>query len=225
MTELACATWPEVEAARAGTLVLPLGALEQHGPHLPLDTDTRIAAALAAGLGARRPGALVAPPLPFGSSGEHAAFPGTLSLGQSALEHAVVELVRGAGWCERVLLVCWHGGNAEPLARAIETLSDDGRTIAAWSGARPVGDAHAGRTETSLMLALDPAAVHLPDAAPGNTRPLAELLPALRRVGVRGVSANGVLGDPAGASADEGRRLLRELTGELVGFHDALATW
>jgi mycofactocin precursor peptide peptidase len=79
--------------------------------------------------------------------------------------------------------------------------------VTAWSP-RWDGDAHAGRTETSIMLALDPARVDLTRAEAGNVAPLRELLPALVEHGVRPVSSNGVLGDPAGASADEGRRLL-----------------
>ena len=78
------------------------------------------------------------------------------------------------------------------------------------------GDAHAGRTETSLMLAVDPAAVRLELAEAGCTEPLDGLLPRLRAEGVRPVSSNGVLGDPAGASADEGRALLDTLVRDLV---------
>ena len=204
--------------------MLPLGALEQHGPHLPLDTDTRIAAALATRLGERRRNACIAPALPFGSSGEHAGFPGTLSLGQEALELALVELVRGADWFDAVLIACWHGGNAAPLAGAAATLGEDGRTVAVWTATEFMGDAHAGRTETSLMLALDPAAVRLGRAAAGETRALSVLLPALQREGVRAVSANGVLGNPDGACAAEGERLLDELTDSLVRSFDALAT-
>ena len=89
-------------------LVVPLGATEQHGPHLPLGTDTVIASALAHGVDA-----VVAPALPYGSSGEHAGFAGTLSLG-AATELALVELGRSASFA-RVLFVCAHGGNAEPL--------------------------------------------------------------------------------------------------------------
>jgi mycofactocin precursor peptide peptidase len=221
VTELARETWPEVEAVGAPMLVLPLGALEQHGPHLPLDTDTRIAEALARRLGARRPEALVAPVLPFGASGEHAGFPGTLSLGHGALEHALVELVRSADWCAGVVVVNWHGGNTRGLWRAVRTLQGESRNIACWSGPGRARDAHAGRCETSLMLALDPAAVRLELAAAGDVRPLGRILPALRERGVRAVSPNGVLGDPAGASAEEGRWLLAELESELAGFYDA----
>jgi mycofactocin precursor peptide peptidase len=204
-------------------LVLPLGALEQHGPHLPLDTDTRIMAALATRLSERRPHAWIAPTLPYGSSGEHAAFPGTLSLGRDALELALVELVRGAAWFDAVLIASWHGGNGAPLSGAAATLRGDGRAVAVWTASEFMGDAHAGRTETSLMLALDPAAVRLGAAAAGETRPLSALLPTLRRAGVRAVSPNGVLGDPGGASAAEGEHLLSRLTDSLVRSLDELA--
>ena len=83
-------------------------------------------------------------------------------------------------------------------------------------GPRFAGDAHAGRAETSIMLAVDPARVRRSDGVAGNTAPLTELWPRLRSGGVRAVSANGVLGDPAGASAVEGRRLLAAAAGDLV---------
>ena len=101
--------------------------------------------------------AVVAPALPYGSSGEHAGFPGTLSIGREALEHVLVELARSAGFA-RVLFLCAHGGNAEPLAAAVRVLRAEGRDVRAWSP-RWDGDAHAGRTETSLMLALAPELV------------------------------------------------------------------
>lgn len=190
--------------------MVPLGATEQHGPHLPLGTDTTIALALATGLVAARRDAVVAPPLPYGSSGEHAGFPGTLSIGQEALRLVVLELARS--WPGRTLFVCAHGGNAEPLAAAMRELPE----ARAWSP-RFGGDAHAGRVETSLMLALEPERVGAPREA-GNVAPLAELMPALRSGGVRAVAPNGVLGDPAGASAHEGRELLARAVAELIAF-------
>jgi mycofactocin system creatininase family protein len=188
-------------AVTGDLLVVPLGATEQHGPHLPLGTDTIIASALAASL----PDAVVAPALPYGSSGEHAGFPGTLSIGQAALRHVLVELVHSCAF-PRVLFVSAHGGNAEPVAAAVRELRGEGREVWAWSP-RWEGDAHAGRIETSLMLALAPELVG-PARDAGNVTPLAALLPRLRSEGVRAVSANGVLGDPSGASAEEGRSLL-----------------
>ncbi len=93
--KLADLAWPDVEPGRL-LLVVPLGSCEQHGPHLPLGTDTEIAMALADSLAIRRGDVVVAPGLPVGSSGEHAGFPGTLSVGQTGLELLVVELVRSA---------------------------------------------------------------------------------------------------------------------------------
>ena len=87
-------TSPEVADAGARVLILPLGSCEQHGPHLPLDTDTRIAVALAHGIAAARTDAVVAPAVAFGSSGEHEGFAGTLSVGTEALRLLLVELVR-----------------------------------------------------------------------------------------------------------------------------------
>lgn len=211
--KLARLTWPGVEAS---VVAVPLGSTEQHGPHLPLDTDTRIAAALADRLAGRVPGVVVAPPVPFGASGEHESFPGTLSLGQAAVEHALVELVRSAGrWADKMLVVNAHGGNAEPLRRAVATLRSEGRDARSWSPAHG-GDAHAGRTETSLMLALAPELVRLDRAAPGNPAPLADLVESIRAGSVRAVSANGVLGDPAGATAREGEAVLDRLVTDLV---------
>src|SRR4051794_4828940 len=131
-------------AAGGRMLVVPLGATEQHGPHLPLGTDTMVAVALARAL-ARERDVLVAPALPYGSSGEHSGFPGTLSIGQAALELVVVELARSAG--SPVLFVCAHGGNAEPLARAVRQVDGTRAWFPRWAG-----DAHAGRVETSLVL-------------------------------------------------------------------------
>jgi mycofactocin precursor peptide peptidase len=88
--------------------------------------------------------------------------------------------------------------------------------VLAWYARWP-GDAHAGRSETSLALALDPTRVHLHLAAAGNTAPLADLLPRMRAGGVAAVSPNGVLGDPSGASCAEGSALLDTLAADLIG--------
>ena len=216
-------SWPEAGRRSGDLLVVPVGSTEQHGPHLPLSTDTDVAAALAARVAAVRTGVVVAPALPYGASGEHADFPGTLSIGQEALELAVVELVRSATltW-SRVLLLSGHGGNAAALTRAVARLRDEGRDVRLWSpGLR--GDAHAGRTETSVQLALDPSRVRLGEAVAGATGDLRDLLPALRREGVRAVSPTGVLGDPAGASEREGLELLAAATAELAAFVDGWA--
>ena len=216
---LADLSWPEIgqRAAAGAVLAVPVGSTEQHGPHLPLSTDTDLAVALCAGLAESCPGVVVAPPVAYGSSGEHQDFAGTLSIGQDALELLLVELCRSATRTfSRVLLVSTHGGNTATVRRAEQRMVGESRDVRAWL-ATWRGDAHAGRTETSLQLALAPGLVRLDRAAKGDTRPIAELMPALRASSVRAVSANGVLGDPAGASAAEGAALLRGLLDDLLG--------
>jgi len=102
-------------------------------------------------------------------------------------------------------------------------LSEEGHPVTAWSPVWP-GDAHAGRTETSLMMAIAPHRVRLERAEPGDRRPLGTLLPRLRRHGVRSVSANGVLGDPTGANALEGARLLARAVDELIDVVRSLSS-
>lgn len=198
--------------------MIPVGATEQHGPHLPLDTDTAIAVGLAREVAARRTDLLIAPALPFGSSGEHQDFPGTLSIGQEATRLVLVELVRSAGRTfPHVLLVLGHAGNAEPVRAAVQVLRGEGRDVVAW-GPSFGGDAHAGRVETSLSLHLRPHRVRSHLAAAGAVQPLQELLPLLRSGGVRSVSENGVLGDPAGARAQHGARLWETAAADLDAF-------
>ncbi|BCY09744.1 mycofactocin biosynthesis peptidyl-dipeptidase MftE [Actinoplanes sp. L3-i22] len=210
MTELARAVWTEVPAA--GSLVLvPVGSTEQHGPHLPFTTDTVIARAVAERTAADLPGALVTPAIAFGNSGEHAGFPGTISIGHEALRLVLIETMRSlALWADRVVFVNGHGGNVRTLENAVTMLRAEGHHVA-WTPCAFPGDAHAGRSETAVMLHLAPDQVRVAAAAAGNTRPLAELMPELVNGGVRSVAPNGVLGDPAGASADEGRDLLDAL--------------
>jgi mycofactocin system creatininase family protein len=215
--DLARATWPQVEATGGhGVLAVPLGSLEQHGPHLPLDTDTRIAVAVAEGLAAQRPDVARAPAVAYGASGEHAAFPGTLVVGHEVLADLLVELVRSArSSFSGVVFVSAHGGNEEALSLLEARCTADGDRVLVWRLRAAGADAHAGRTETSLMLAIDPASVRLELAEAGCTAPLDALLPRLHAEGVRPVSSNGVLGDPAGASGEEGRVLLDTLVSDL----------
>ena len=218
MTDLAALTSPEAAhlAADGALLAVPVAATEQHGPHLPLSTDTDLAVALCARLAAARPDVVVAPPLAYGSSGEHEGFAGTISIGQEAVELVLVELCRSATLTfRRVLLVSTHGGNAEAVRRAEQRLRSESRDVYAWLP-RWHGDAHAGRTETSLQLALAPQGVRISRARKGNTTPIAELMPALRASAVRAVSPNGVLGDPAGATAAEGEAVLGVLLADLT---------
>ncbi|GAA4708369.1 mycofactocin biosynthesis peptidyl-dipeptidase MftE [Pseudonocardia yuanmonensis] len=217
-------TWTALGDGPPRTLVVPVGSVEQHGPHLPLTTDVRVAERVAARLEQRDSGLVLAPAVAYGAAGEHEGFPGTVSIGHEALRAVLVELGRSAcRWAARLLFVNGHGGNVGTLVEAVRLLRHEGRDAAWVPCVAPdvPGDAHAGRTETALMLALDPARVG-PGREPGATAPLRELLPVMREKGVVGVSPSGVLGDPRGATAEEGEALLAAMTDALAG---AVARW
>jgi mycofactocin system creatininase family protein len=210
------ATWPELDG-RSPLVVVPLGSVEQHGRHLPLATDTVVAQTVAEAVAVQLDGAVLAPALAYGASGEHEGFPGTISLGTEALTALLVEYGRSAGrWAGRLLIVNGHGGNLDALRSAGSRLRAEGRDVAWFPCGVPGGDAHAGRTETSLMLHVEPRAVRAALAAAGETAPIGQLLPRLRAEGVRAVSPDGVLGDPTGASPAEGEQLLAELAARLL---------
>jgi mycofactocin system creatininase family protein len=211
--------WPEVGRP---LVLVPLGSTEQHGPHLPLDTDSTVASLVCEALGARLAAdgvdAVVAPAIAYGASGEHEDFPGTISIGTQALTLLLLEFGRSASsWAERIVFVNGHGGNIEALSAAVPVLIDEERP-SAWLPCVPdrtrlderVGplDAHAGRSETSLMVAHDASRVRADGLEQGNVGPIGELMARLRDEGTRQVSPNGVLGDARGATAAEGELLL-----------------
>lgn len=217
------ATWTDLDAAHARPILLvPIGSCEQHGPHLPLDTDTRIATAIAEAVAGHSTGMVVAPALAISSSGEHQGFAGTLSIGVAATEMVLIELGRSADWSAGLVLINGHGGNRVAVDAAVEALTYEGRHVLSWWPGGRGGDAHAGRTETSLLLAIAPHLVRMTAAAPGNTAPLRELFPQLLHDGVRAVSPNGILGDPTGASAAEGAALFEALVADAV---DRITAW
>ena len=197
-------------------LLVPVGSCEQHGPHLPLSTDTIIAEHLCS----RIDDVLVVPSIGIAASGEHAGFAGTLSIGNEALTRMLIEIGRSADWSTGIVFVNGHGGNARAVSLATSALQAESRNVATWAP-RIDGDAHAGFVETSMMLAIAPHLVDMGRAEAGNTSPLGQILDELRTIGVMGVSPNGVLGDPRHASAEEGVRLLTELIGDLRSFVEA----
>ncbi len=201
-------------------MVLPLGSCEQHGPHLPLDTDLAVAqdvAERAVALLSDAASVLVAPGQPYGASGEHEGFPGTVSIGHEALSLLIVELGRSMlRWAGRLLVINGHGGNLPSMPAAVATLRREGSDAAWWPCLPPGGDLHAGRAETSMMLALRGAAVRAERAVAGPCEPIERLLDRLIAKSVRGVSESGVLGDPAGASARQGEQLLAGMAARLA---------
>ena len=223
---LAERTSAEVRAEVAGgrsTVVVPFGAFEQHGPHLPLDTDAVLADRLGP-LVAERLDCFCAPTVRLGCSEHHLAFAGTLSLRAETLRmivHDVVDSLARHGF-RRVVLLPTHGGNESPLREAAPATGRDAVTIVvpslraamgalvAVARARGVSPGevggHAGELETSLMLALAPRLVRSAAVTePGYTGPLDDAAAAVFfENGVDALAANGVLADPRRASTDAG---------------------
>lgn len=225
-------TWPTLADAisrGATTVILPLGATEQHGPHLPLGTDTFRAQALAEGLAKDLENALVAPVLPVGCSDEHGGFPGLLSLNHETLANVIVDCAqRMADWgVQRLILLSAHGGNGQALELAIQWLQErlpelqvyipeDLTTVSKrllktaqedQVSPEAVG-LHAGEGETSEMLHLRPDLVLMNKAAAGYTGDMTEIISQLQAFGLQPLTASGVLGDPRPAESQRGARYL-----------------
>lgn len=246
MTALAGMTWPDVRAAVAAgrrSALIAVGAIEQHGPHLPLATDTLVATETARRVAARMPDLLLGPTLPVGVSTHHASFPGTLSLPERTFQDQVVACVRSLAdhGVERVFVLSGHGGNFAPLDRLERATSgrigdaefvpfaDLGAFLdvfARVSGADGIppehSGAHAGEWETSIMLALHPELVAMEQAEPGFVDVFdAATADRLFREGTASLAANGVLGDPRSATAERGERHLTAWVDTLVDHFSA----
>jgi len=227
-------TWPEVaEALAAGrrTVVVALGATEQHGPHLPLLVDAARGDRLALEVARRLGDALVAPTVRVGCSEHHMAFPGTLSLARETLEAICSDYCRSLSrhGFERICFVPSHGGNFAPLRDMLPELQRvagarcrvQGYTdlvgfLGVWQ--RAVAEAaglggrvggHADIAESSEMLLIRPDLVRGERAEAGYPGPFdPELFDRIFREGFRSVTPNGVLGDARGMSRDIGERCL-----------------
>jgi creatinine amidohydrolase len=215
-------------------ILLPLGAVEAHGPHLPLDADTRMAVALAQRCAARLPGSRVAPAFTATAASFAASFPGTVSIDpaeeQRALTDAVLALLRAGA--DRVALVNLHFDPEHMRAvRAVVAeleAKDPGRVVfpdftrrahaQAIGGEFATGACHAGEFETSILLAVAPEHVA---PAYGQLPPLQVDLARAIREGKRSFHELGLdqayCGHPATATAAEGERLLGVLAGIVLG--------
>lgn len=225
-------TTSEDEGARAARIaLLPVGSLEQHGPHLPLTTDTVIASTLARSLADAYSGLRVLPPITFGCSHEHEAWPGTVSISAPTL-HAmaadIAESLRRAG-TPKLVLVNGHGGN-HVLANLVQASRGDMALFPGphdWEAARTASrmsttndrDMHAGELETSVLLHARPDLVR-----PGYEEAdhLADRRDHLLTAGLSRYTRSGVVGQPSRATAAEGRDLLAHLVKVFAGYLNVL---
>jgi creatinine amidohydrolase/Fe(II)-dependent formamide hydrolase-like protein len=232
-------TWPEAERLGAAGAVglVALASLEQHGPHLPLATDSLIAERVAYDVAERLEGPVVtAPVVRGGLSTHHLAFPGSMSVpvgAYRALVQAYLEGLERMG-IRRLALFSWHGGNfsfVREFADAwngeaeLAAYSDLGRfielmlEIAARAGLElPETDVHAGGLETSMMLAAFPELVRQFEAVTGYVAAEPGWLERIFVEGIRPVSETGVLGDVHGASTPVGEALFDGMADELAAF-------
>lgn len=238
--DLGAMTWTALRERLADgplDVVVPLGALEQHGPHLPLDTDSRIAVAVANRAAARAGECVVTPPQTVGASSHHLAFPGTASLHDRTLTDVLVEITRTllSHGFRAAYLVTGHAGNVGAMAAALASLPepDRNRVVAfddwpAQRGAvhrvaeehcgldRETAGTHAGHFETSILLAIAPETVDMAAAVAGHVGPAEAASATLRDEGMAALSPVGIIGDPRGANATAGELYLDALVDLVV---------
>jgi creatinine amidohydrolase len=222
-------TWPEIRAAvEAGftTVVVGVGSTEQHGPHLPTMTDTRIAHDLAHRVALKLGHALQARTIPLGVSDHHLAFGGTVSISKDTLKAILRDYVSSLARCgfRHIVLLPSHGGNFTTVqevideartthpdlvvtgyADLVEYATYTEATSARFGVSAGAAGAHAGENETSMMLALEPGLVKRDCFAAGYVGPTGEeQVRVILEQGMTALTANGVIGDPAGATAERG---------------------
>lgn len=223
-------------AKRDAVVIVPIGATEQHGPHLPTSVDHRLGrevALRAARLMAQRRPTLVTPEIPFGMSEHHMSLSGTITLDYAAMA-AVVGAVVGSAvrhGFKRIFVLNGHGGNTEALRTIVTELTLVHRLPLAtgtyWDiAAEPIARLldrqkallHACEAETSMMMALVPELVDKPTLSQmhgpyvGGLSAIPGVNPGVyrwRQLSSR--SPNGVIGDAATASAEKGERLLEAI--------------
>lgn len=238
-------TWPRVESRLRETdiALLPVGAIEQHGPHLPLDTDSFDARLLCeqVALACASPRPLVLPLIAYGVSYHHEDFPGTISVDPDTLARLVHQIGLGAArnGISKLVIVNGHGGNGPSLHFAAQMINRDARIFVCVdtgeTSDQAVGeitetpnDVHAGEVETSTALHLRPelvemdrAVAHVPNFSSAYLDFTSSQSVGWYARTVR-LSPSGVLGDPTKASAEKGKRMWEFIVRHLVALVEDL---
>jgi creatinine amidohydrolase len=241
--------------SREKMVLLPLGAIEQHGPQLAVGTDTDIVTAIAEAAERHMPEDVVlCPTLPYGSSDHHLSFGGTLSIPAEAYTDLVSSLLRSllSGGFRRIVLLNGHGGNITPVRQALSVLSREsdfsmqpnivlatywelaGKAFAGQAPMESPALSHACEYETSLMLHLFPESVWMERASrakrpSGNGYVGWEDDEAYRGVSIfkqtAFISDNGSSGEPQLATAEKGKHLFDHALAGLLDFLKSFRTW
>jgi creatinine amidohydrolase/Fe(II)-dependent formamide hydrolase-like protein len=238
-------TWPLMEERlnTIDTVLLPVGAIEQHGPHLPLDTDSFDAEYLARRVAeaCSPPRPLVLPLLPYGVSYHHRDFRGTLSITNETLSRLVYDVGRSCAdnGVLKLIIINGHGGNDPALNYAAQMINrDTGIFVCVDSGetsdvdiaqlVTTANDVHAGEIETSTTLAVRPEKVRMELARASVPEFSTPYLDFSSKRGIswfgstRMISPSGVMGDPTRADVAKGERIWQIMVAHLVAFIEDL---
>ena len=238
-------TWPEAEESlqKVDVAILPVGAIEQHGPHLPLDTDSFDAQYLAHQVAAAcsEPRPLVLPLIPYGVSYHHDGFKGTISINNNTLSNLVYEIgiSLAKNGIKKIVIINGHGGNSPSLNFAAQMINRDSRIFVCvdtgetsdvdiYKMVETPNDVHAGEFETSTALAVRPNYVKL-DLAESSVPDFSNrYLNFTSKRGIswyaytKRISNNGIMGDPKKATAEKGKKMWQIMIAHLVAFIEDL---
>lgn len=238
-------TWKEIEARLqiVDTAILPCGAIEQHGPHLPVDVDYYDANFMARQVAEQcpHPRPFVLPPIPYGVSYHHSAFKGTLSVTNNALSALIYDLGMSLAQngIKKLIILNGHGDNKPTLTYAAQMINrdakifvcvDTGETsdIDLYDLIDTPNDIHAGEIETSTTLALRPELVKMELAVDETLDLDNEYLDFTSDRGVswyvhtQRISSSGVMGNAQKATAEKGKKMWEISINKMVEFVESI---
>lgn len=209
-------TSKELEGSKTDTAVLPIGSVEQHGPHLPLGTDWIVANEIAERVAEKLGDCYLLPAIPFSNSQEHLEFSGTVSIRPSTLAQMIRDIILSLylHGMKKVIVVSGHGGNwiVKPTIRELNLEYPDLKIIHSEPMGEKPQDVHAGDSETSHMLYIDEGLVRkdkIADNLPDATQEY------LDYVGMKALSKEGTWGKASRASKEKGEKSL-EARAEII---------